>query len=188
MKMCNVHFRDTDFISNLKVWIRISRVLVQCRDVEILEVITQHVGSFIRVGETIVSGLNCLFVRVLLEVDLRLPLKRLLILNDDEECPLLLSYENLFEVCFYCGRKCTKRHICLIDFDNDGYLLVDRILEDEPLVCLADFPISEETKKELHDGVMLLFPQPTLVDEFSSAKGGVHAHGDSTQEQLKEEK
>ncbi|KAM1063554.1 hypothetical protein ACFX10_027650 [Malus domestica] len=75
-----------------------------------------------------------------------------------------------------------------MDFDNDGCLLVDRIFEDGPFVCPTDFPISEETKEELHDGVMLLFPQHILVDEFSFAEGKVHAHGDSTQEQLKEEK
>lgn len=56
------------------------------------------------------------------------------------------------------------------------------------MVCPANFPISEVAKEELHDGVMLLFPQPTLVDEFSFAEGKVHARGDNTQEQLKEEK
>lgn len=115
------------FFPILRVWIRIPRVLVQYRDVEILEVITQPMDSFIRVGETTISGLNGLFIRVLLEVDLRLPLKRLLIVNDDEECLLLLSYEKLFEVCFYCGRKRTERHSCPTNFDNDGCLLVDRI-------------------------------------------------------------
>lgn len=51
---------------------RIPRVSVQYIDVEIQEVITQHVGNFIRLDETTLSGLNGLFVRVLLEVDLRL--------------------------------------------------------------------------------------------------------------------
>lgn len=120
--------------------------------------------------ETTLSSLSGLFVRVLLEVDQRLPLKRILMVNDDEECPLLLSYNKLFEVCFYCGRKKTDKHSCPVDFDNDGCLLVDRIFKDEPLVCPADFSVSNETNSELHEGVMLLFPQPTLVDELSSAE------------------
>ncbi|TQD84812.1 hypothetical protein C1H46_029660 [Malus baccata] len=61
------------------------------------------------------------------------------------------------------------------------------------MVLLGFLPTStptliEETKGELHDGVMLLFPQHILVDEFSFAEGKVHARGDSTQEQLKEKK
>lgn len=181
MERWNIHFWDIEFISNVRVWLRIPRVPVQYRDAEILEVITPP-GNFIRVDETTMYGLNGLFVRVLLEVDLRLPLERILVVNDDEECHLLLTYEKLFELCFYYGRKHFERHSCPADYDNNGCLLVDKIFEDEPLICPADFPVSEETKNELQDGVMLLFPQPTLVDEFSSAEGDVQARGDNTQE------
>lgn len=57
----------------------------------------------LRVDE-VTLGLNGLFVKVLLEVDLRFLLKHVLIVNQDEDCPILLSYEKHFEVCFYCGR------------------------------------------------------------------------------------
>lgn len=114
-------------------------------------------------------------------------MKRILLVNDDEECSLLLSYEKLFEVCFYCGKKRNEKHSCSADYDNGGCLLVDEIFEDESLVCPVDFPVSEETKKELHDGVMLLFPLPTLVDEFSSVEGVAHSHGDNTQEHFEED-
>ncbi|KAM1074535.1 hypothetical protein ACFX11_019717 [Malus domestica] len=90
-------------------------------------------------------------------------------------------------MCFYCGRKRLERHFCPADYNNDGCLLVDRIFKDEPVICPADFPISEETKNELQDGVMLLFPQPTLVDEFSSADGDVQVRGDNFQEQYIED-
>ncbi|KAB2635652.1 hypothetical protein D8674_026186 [Pyrus ussuriensis x Pyrus communis] len=140
MEMWNVHFKNTDFISNLRVWIRIPQVPVQYRDAEILDVITQLMGTFVRADETTLSGLNGLFVRVLLEVDLRLPLKRILVVNDDEECPLLLSYEKLFEICFYYRRKMSNKHSCPANFDSDGCLLVDKIYEDEPLGYPIDFP------------------------------------------------
>lgn len=38
-----------------------------------------------------------------MEVNLRFPLKRVLVIKDDDN-PMLLSCEKLFEVCFYCGR------------------------------------------------------------------------------------
>lgn len=57
-------------------------------------------------------GLNGLFVKVLLKVDLRFPLKHVLIVNQDEECPILVSYEKLFEVCFYCERIRYDGYVC----------------------------------------------------------------------------
>ncbi|KAM2122748.1 hypothetical protein ACFX1Q_020386 [Malus domestica] len=78
MERWHVHFQDRDFISNLRVWLRIPRVPVQYRDAEILEVITQPIGNFIRADETTLSGLNGLFMKVLLEVYLRLPLKMMM--------------------------------------------------------------------------------------------------------------
>lgn len=167
----SIYFWDTNLISNLRVW-----------------VITQPVGNFIIADETNVYKLNGLVVRVLLEVDLRSSLKKILVVNDDEECPLLLSYEKLFEACFYCGMRMTDKHACPADYDNDGYLLVDRILEDEMLVCPSDFPVSDETKSELHDGVILLFPQPSLLDKFGSADRETLIRGENVQEHMRRKK
>lgn len=36
-------------------------------------------------------------------MDLRLPLKRVMVINDEEDNSVLLSYEKLFKVCFYSG-------------------------------------------------------------------------------------
>lgn len=57
----------------------------------------------ISVDENSLSSLNGLSVRILMEVNLRFPLKRVLVIKDDGN-PTLLSCEKLFEVCFYCGR------------------------------------------------------------------------------------
>ncbi|KAB2635774.1 hypothetical protein D8674_026308 [Pyrus ussuriensis x Pyrus communis] len=76
--------------------------LVEYRDAEILEVILQL-------------------------VDLRLPLKRVMVINDQEDCLVLLSYKKLFEVCFYCGQRKVEGHKCLALEDKDGWLLVDRV-------------------------------------------------------------
>ncbi|KAB2625369.1 hypothetical protein D8674_017029 [Pyrus ussuriensis x Pyrus communis] len=70
--------------------------------------------------------------------------QRIVMVNDDEDCLLLLSYEKLFEICFYCGRKMSDKHSCPTDFDNNECLLVDRIFEDKPLVCPANFLVSPD--------------------------------------------
>ncbi|KAM2245675.1 hypothetical protein ACFXTI_006588 [Malus domestica] len=124
------------WMSNLKVWVRIPRLPVQYRDQEILQVITQPVRKFIRVDPTTLTGLNKLFVRLLLEVDLRLPHKRIMVINDDDDCLVLLNYEKLIEVCFYYGRRRVNGHFCPTDEENDGCLLFDKFFEDEPPFAL----------------------------------------------------
>lgn len=75
-------------------------------------------------------------------MDLSLPLKRVMVINDQEDCPVLLSYKKLFEVCFYYGRRKVEGHKCLALEDKDGWLLVDRVFEDEPLVMPTRVEIS----------------------------------------------
>ncbi|KAM2184957.1 hypothetical protein ACFX1Q_030020 [Malus domestica] len=128
----------------------------------------QPVGTFIRANENSLSGLNGLFVRVLIEVDLRLPLKRVMVINDQEDCPVLLSYEKLFEVCFYYGRRRSEGHKCPTLEDKHVWLLVDRLFEDKSLVYPTGAEISEETRQELHRGVMLVFPQPVVGEEVNA--------------------
>ncbi|KAM0982019.1 hypothetical protein ACFX2A_015294 [Malus domestica] len=141
-------------ISNLRVEVRILRLLVQYRDAEILEVTMQLVGTFIRVDEKSLSGLIGLFVRVLLEVDLRLLLKRVMVINDHDKKPVLLSYEKLFEVCFYCGRMRSERHTCPVIDDKDEWHMVDKLFDDESLVYPAGAEITKETRQELHGGLL----------------------------------
>lgn len=144
---------------------------------------TQPLGTFIRVDGNSLSGLNGLFVRILLEVEIRLPFKRILVVNNDEDNHVLLSYEKLFEVYFYHGRTWVEGHLCPADEDNDGYFLVDRIFEDEPLVCPSEIAISEEARRKLHDGVMLFFSQPALVDDFVSREGEIPEVGEQERAQ-----
>lgn len=116
----------------------------------------QPVGTFIRADENSLSGLNGLFVRVLFKMDLRLPLKRVMVINDRNENPVLLSYEKLFEVYFYGGQMRLEGHTCLAVEDKDGWLLVDNLFDDKPLVYPAGAEISEETRQELHWGGLCL--------------------------------
>lgn len=125
-------------------------------------------GTFIRANENSLTSLNGLFVRVLMKVDLRLHLKRVMVINDQEDCPMLLSYEKLFEMCLYYGQRRVEGHKFPALEDKDGWLLVDRVFEDEPLVMSMRAEISEETRQGLHGGVMLVFLQLVLGEEALS--------------------
>lgn len=50
---------------------------------------------------------------------------------------------------------------------------MNKIFKDEPLVCLSEIVINEDTNRELHDGVMLFFPQPAMVDDNASGEGEI---------------
>ncbi|KAB2617222.1 hypothetical protein D8674_013091 [Pyrus ussuriensis x Pyrus communis] len=129
----------------------------------------QPMGTFIRFDENFLSVLNGLFVRVLLKMDLRLPLKKVMVINDEDGTPVLLSYEKLFKVYFYGGQMRSEDHTCLAVEDKDGWLLVDKFFDDESLVYPAGAKIYEETGQELHWGrrVMLVFPQPVLEEDVN---------------------
>ncbi|KAM2328560.1 hypothetical protein ACFXTH_015015 [Malus domestica] len=80
--------------------------------------------------------------------------KRVMVINDHDKKPVLLSYEKLFEVCFYCGRMRSERHTCPVIDDKDEWHMVDKLFDDEPLVYPAGAEITKETRQELHGGLL----------------------------------
>lgn len=67
-------------INKMVVWARLPCVLVQHKEVVIIKVIAQPLCDIIRVDE-VTLGLSGLSVKVFVEVDLRFPLKRVLIVT-----------------------------------------------------------------------------------------------------------
>lgn len=62
------------------------------------------------------------------------PLKRVLVVNEDDENPVLVSYEKIFEVCFYCGRRRGGNHSCSDEEVDDGCFMIERVFDDEPKI------------------------------------------------------
>lgn len=98
-------------------------------------------------------------------------LQRILMVNDNDDNPILLSYEKMFEMCCYYERMRVEERSCHVVEHNDGCFLLNKIFKEEPLVCLFEIVINEDTLRELHDGVMLFFPQPALVDDNAFVEG-----------------
>lgn len=73
-------------------------------------------------------GLNGMFIKVLLEVDLQFPFKRVFIVNHDDDYPILVSYEKkIFKVCFYCGRMRLEGHACPEIKADDKCFMIDKV-------------------------------------------------------------
>lgn len=105
--------------------------------------------------DEVTLGLNGLFVKVLLEVNLRFPLKRVLIMDHDEDNHILLSYEKLFKVFFYCGRRRLNGHVYLdVEADN-GCFMIDMVHGDECLIFAEDMVVDDDVKSKLHKDVIL---------------------------------
>ncbi|KAM1636555.1 hypothetical protein ACFX13_014751 [Malus domestica] len=121
-------------------------------------------GNVLKVDEVTLNP-NGVFVRVLVEVDLRVHLKRVLIINDDDDCPILVSYEKLFEACFYYDHMRPDGHIFLEYEMDDRCFLIERMFEDEPAISPEDTNVDDDINEPLHDDVMLCFPVALLPEE-----------------------
>ena len=75
-------------------------------------------------------------IRVLVGIHVRLPLKRVLVVNGDDDLPSFLSYEKLFEVCFYCGRHIIEGSGCDEGDDDVSWFMINRLFKDVPKVVL----------------------------------------------------
>ncbi|RXI03118.1 hypothetical protein DVH24_003770 [Malus domestica] len=92
-------------ITILRVCVRIPHLPIQYRDKGNIKSITQAIGKAFKVDEATLNELNGLFIKVLMEIDVQLPLKRVLVVNGENGNPILISYKKLFEVYFYYGRS-----------------------------------------------------------------------------------
>ncbi|KAB2615262.1 hypothetical protein D8674_021850 [Pyrus ussuriensis x Pyrus communis] len=125
---------------------------MQYKEEKIIKDVTQPNGRVIKVDKVIL-GLNGLFVKVLFKVDLRFPLKHVLIVNHEEDYPILISYEIIFE------------DVCPEVEADDGYFMIDTVFEDEPFVYPEDVIMDVDVKAHLQKYVMLCFPNATTVEE-----------------------
>lgn len=91
-----------DRVTNLKVWVRLPRLPIQFREERIIGNILQPIGTTVKVDEVTFSKLNGLFVWVLMEVDLRFSLNRVIIVNKDEDNPILITNQKLFRKDLHC--------------------------------------------------------------------------------------
>ncbi|KAL6269528.1 hypothetical protein ACE6H2_026439 [Prunus campanulata] len=62
-------------------------------------------------------------------------------------------------------QKMERGHVCPIKISNKSFLQVER-LENEPNVFPRDLVLGIEEQQKLAEDVILVFPQPIIVDSF----------------------
>ncbi|PRQ16317.1 hypothetical protein RchiOBHm_Chr7g0182921 [Rosa chinensis] len=108
-----------------------------------------------------------MFARILIELDLRYPIKRTVLVNNGNEPPfvVLVSYEVIFQVCCRCGQHRTGLHSCPLRAFNDNFFMVGHIGQ-EHVVYPPQMADNDFINPFLSDDVSIIFPQPLVANQF----------------------
>ncbi|TQE12203.1 hypothetical protein C1H46_002128 [Malus baccata] len=101
------------------------------------------------------------------------PLKRVLIVDHDEDNHILFSYKKLFKVFFYYGRRRLNGHVCPNEEVDNGCFMIDTVSGDECLIFAEDTVVDDDVKYKLHKDVMLCFSSAANVDEENTENDGL---------------
>ncbi|KAB2602742.1 hypothetical protein D8674_003747 [Pyrus ussuriensis x Pyrus communis] len=144
------NFCDLDEIHTIKPWIRVPRLAIQFKEAKIVKNLVEVIGKVIKVDKVTLHGLNGLFVLVLME----------------DNGPIYVSYEKLFEVCFYCGGIRLDGHRCPIGLKNSRPLfLIEMMFKKEPKVFPTSVMDVTSWNEEMQEDVTIYFPQVTLFKD-----------------------
>lgn len=91
--------------SHVSFWIQIHNVPLMCMDTSIIRELGSRVGKVEDIGMDAQGECFGEFVRIRVSVNITKPLKKLIVLKqeDDEDIPLPVVYERLPDFCFCCG-------------------------------------------------------------------------------------
>ncbi|KAK9939894.1 hypothetical protein M0R45_016574 [Rubus argutus] len=150
--------------------------------------IVQILGRFIRVDDATIRGKHCIFAHVCIEIDLMLPLKRILVLHphDGSEKPSIIwvSYEALFKICCLCGNFTQRFEAYPTRVMERHLLTVDR-MHDEHAIYPPKMQGVEGVQQFVSNGSMVFFPQPftTYANVVNGGHGTQATHDADDSEQ-----
>lgn len=122
-------------IESTLAWVRLPNVRMHYWDPNCLEDVVAPIGKFIRLDGATLLGTQGLFARICVELDLRVPLKRSIVIHvegeDDERVRTFVPYEGLFAVCFQCGSHRHRINRSPLHVREEDFLLMDRNSDDD---------------------------------------------------------
>lgn len=153
-------FRESNRITFLRVWVKSPQITMQFKEVEILNNITQPIGQCLRLDDAYINSFNAMTIRILIEVDVLLPLKWVLMANEDEELLTFVSYEQLFEVCIYCGGMTIEKCGCDLQELDVNLFIVNKMFRDEPNVLPDGVKDDYLALADIKDDLIICLRQP----------------------------
>ncbi|KAB2629528.1 hypothetical protein D8674_034323 [Pyrus ussuriensis x Pyrus communis] len=153
------------------VWVKISQIPMQYRELNILKTITKPIGDLLRLHDLYINSLSGMAIMVLMEVDVCLLLKWVLMVNGNKELPTFLSYESLFEVFSYCGRRTVLKYDCDVNVLDANWFMVNKVFIDGLNMLLEDFTDPNLTLGDLDDDLIVCFPQLQIAITDSAHSG-----------------
>ncbi|KAB2610951.1 hypothetical protein D8674_018983 [Pyrus ussuriensis x Pyrus communis] len=143
---------------------------MQYRELNILKTIAKPIGDLVRFDDP--NSLNGMAIRVLIEVDARFPLKRALVVNRDKELPTFHTYEDLFKLSSYCGRRMLLKCDCDVKTLDASWFMVNKVSADKPNMLSKGFNDQNLTLADLDKNLIICFPQPPRAITY-----GAHSRG-----------
>ncbi|KAL6206448.1 hypothetical protein ACLB2K_023696 [Fragaria x ananassa] len=161
-------------IETLTLWVRLPNLPLHFWHEDAILPVVNVVGRFIKLDEKTKNTENYMFARACIEIDLRTPLKRVLVVHEEDEgdlefnmvskpVKLYVSYEGIFEVCFECGSHKHKFWECPNKKKDNHFVLVDRAESDND-VEPEELEVDPEIKSLSNKEIMLYFPLPIKTD------------------------
>ncbi|XP_071923090.1 uncharacterized protein At4g02000-like [Coffea arabica] len=149
--------------SHCCLWVRVFNVPLDLMPIESAKVIGDCLGSFVEVDTDVDGLLWGKYMRIRVSLDIYQPLRRMMLISHGgKEFKLLLQYERLLNICFYCG------HFGHGDRDCEEHL-------SDPAADKKELPFKAWVK--FNNGVPS-FSHAKMTERFSS-KGGINiAKGD----------
>ncbi|KAB2632644.1 hypothetical protein D8674_028891 [Pyrus ussuriensis x Pyrus communis] len=112
-----------------EVWVKIPQIPMQYKELNILKTITKPIADLVRLDDPCINSLNGMAIKVLMEADVCIPFKQVLVVNMDKDLPTFLSYKGLFKVSFYCGKRTTLKCSCDVNALDASWFLVNLLPE-----------------------------------------------------------
>ncbi|KAL6194500.1 hypothetical protein ACLB2K_035584 [Fragaria x ananassa] len=157
-------------IETLSLWVRLTNLPMHFWSEEAILPVVKVLGRFIKLDDRTKNTENYIFARTCMEIDLRTPLKRVLVVQEEEKGDLefdlvskpskiYVSYEGVFEVCFQCGSHKHKIWECPKKKKEKHFVMVDRAESDNEIEP-DEMDVDPEIKQLASTEVMIYFPLP----------------------------
>ena len=106
---CKIGCQHSVNVSSILAWVRLSELLIEYYDIEVLKQIGKSVGHVLRIDMHTATETKGRYARLCIQVDIDKPLITSIILGGREQP---ICYKGIHKLCFACGWIGHRREAC----------------------------------------------------------------------------